>query len=243
MSQFAVILAAAGKSSRFGDPFYKKVFMPLNSKPMWMYAAEKFADRAEVSQVLIVISPDDKEMFNEKFATSAAMLGVQPVLGGNERADSVRNALAQVQSGVDFVAVHDAARPCISEADIRAVVQAAADTGAAILATQCSSTVKRVSPQDNVVLETVPRQGLWLAQTPQVFRVELLRDAYQSHPDPSAATDDASIVETVGGSVRVVEGSPMNIKVTTKADLHFAELVLKQKQQAPTPLFPKPGGK
>ena len=89
MSQFAVVLAAAGRSTRFGDPHTKKVFTTVAGKPLWMYAAEAFSKRSDVAQVVIVISPEDKDMFREKFAGNAMILGVETVLGGAQRADSV----------------------------------------------------------------------------------------------------------------------------------------------------------
>lgn len=226
MTRFAVILAAAGKSSRFGDPFKKKVFATIGSKPLWMLAAEAFSGRSDVEQLILVISPDDKDVFNEKFAGNAAMLGIQTVLGGAERADSVRKGLDAVTDACDFVAVHDAARPCIAKPWIDSVFETAAKYDAAILATPCHATIKRVG-EEHRITETVPRSGLWLAQTPQVFRKSLLHSAYESHPNPSLATDEASIVEETGHPVRVVEGSAMNIKVTTKSDLKFAELAVK----------------
>lgn len=225
MTKFAVILAAAGKSSRFADPHTKKVYAQIQSKPLWMYSAEKFALRADVAQVLIVISPDDKDLFNEKHAGNAAMLGIQPVLGGEQRADSVRNALGHVREDIEFVAIHDAARPCIAEKWIDSVFSEAQKSGAAILATPCSSTLKRV--REGKVDQTVPRDGLWLAQTPQVFKTQALKEAYANHPDPSSVTDDASLMEFAEQHVAVVEGSPLNIKVTTQPDLRFAELALK----------------
>lgn len=227
MSKFAVVLAAAGKSSRFGDPHTKKVYAKIGDKPLWMYSAELFADRKDVGQILIVIAEQDKELFNEKFAASAAMLGVQPVLGGVERADSVRNALVQVNAACELIAVHDAARPCLSHSDVDRVFQAAREHGAALLATPVNATLKRV--QGSVVEETVPRDGLWLAQTPQVFETRLLKKAYDGHPNASQATDEASLVEAMGHEVRIVEGDSRNIKVTTKADLRFAEFALKTK--------------
>lgn len=226
MQTFAVILAAAGKSTRFGDAHTKKVFIDLASKPLWMYAAEAFSRRADVRQVIIVISPEDKELFNEKFSGNAAILGVEAAVGGAERADSVLNGLAKIRNDISMVAIHDAARPCIAEPWIDAVFEKAVETQAAILATPCSSTLKRVA-NNGTIIETVPRDALWLAQTPQVFDVQLLKRAYAQHPDPSSATDDASIVEAMGHAVSIVSGSPLNIKVTTQADLQFAELALK----------------
>jgi 2-C-methyl-D-erythritol 4-phosphate cytidylyltransferase len=226
VKEFAVILAAAGKSSRFGDPFNKKVFANIGLKPLWMFAAETLSKRDDVGQLILLISPEDKDLFREKYAGNAAMLGFQTVIGGNERADSVLNGLREVREDLPFVAIHDAARPCLANAWLDAVFATAKRTGAAILATPCHSTLKRVDSQGKIT-ETVSRESLWLAQTPQVFRTQLLRDAYQAHPQPSKATDEASIVEAFGHPVNVVEGSPLNIKVTTKADLKFAEQALK----------------
>ena len=226
MSQFAVILAAAGMSQRFRDPHYKKTVVPLAGRPLWMYAAEAFSNRNEVAQIIMVISPDDREMFVEKFGGNLALLGAQLVLGGSTRAASVQNGLREVRADIPYVAIHDAARPCVSEVWIDAVFAKAKATGAAILATPCHSTLKRADTELRIK-ETVPREHLWLAQTPQVFKTDLLRAAYSKHPNVSEATDDASIVEASGHPVHIVEGSPLNIKVTTKADLKFAELALK----------------
>ncbi len=226
MAKFAVILAAAGRSERFGNQFNKKVFTLLANRPLWMYAAEAFSKRDDVGQIILVIAPEDRELFADKFAPSAAMLGIQVVTGGAERADSVLNGLKAVRDDLPFVAIHDAARPCVATPWIDDVFRAAKETGAAILATQVHATVKRVNAQ-SMITETIPRSGLWLAQTPQVFRTELLREAYAKHPSPSQATDEASIVEHSGHNVKVVPCSWLNIKVTTKEDMKTAELALK----------------
>lgn len=231
MSKFAVILAAAGASSRFGDPNQKKVFALIGDKPLWMFSAELFTNRSDVAQVLLVIAPDDQEYFEHRYAAAAALLGIEIVHGGVERADSVRNGLERVKDDVEFVAVHDAARPCVTDNDVGKVFAAAKKSGAAILAAKCHSTVKRSDPSGNI-RETVPRDDLWLAQTPQVFRKDLIEGAYAKHSNPSAATDEASLIEATGGTVALVEGSLMNIKVTTKADLKFATLACKSKPKA-----------
>jgi 2-C-methyl-D-erythritol 4-phosphate cytidylyltransferase len=226
MAKFAVILAAAGQSRRFNDPHYNKVVVPLAGRPLWMYATEVFSKRSDVAQIIMVISQEDRETFNEKFAGNLALLGAQVVLGGSQRADSVRNALKEVRNDIPFVAIHDAARPCLSEVWVDAVFEKAEATGAAILATPCHATLKKVDGQ-RTVESTIPRESVWLAQTPQVFKTELLRQAYEKHPNPSKATDESSLVEAIGHKVHIVEGSPLNIKVTTKSDLKFAELALK----------------
>lgn len=225
MPSFAVILPAAGKSSRFRDPNYKKPFVPLDNRPVWLHAAEKFTNRSDVQQTLLVISPDDREAFQSKIGANAALLGIEIVDGGAARTDSVANALARVRADIDFVAIHDAARPCLADAWIDAVFAAAVKSGAAILAAPVNGTLKRLAA-DKTIAETVSREGLWEAQTPQVFRRQLLIDAYARRGGPPA-TDDAQLVERLGHKVTVVPGSPMNLKITTKDDLRLAAAILK----------------
>ena len=225
MPTFAVILPAAGKSSRFRDQHYKKPFVPLENRPVWLHAAEKFTNRTDVKQTLLVISPEDREAFQAKMGANVALLGIELVEGGQECYDSVAAALARVQPEIEYVAVHDAARPCLADEWIDAVFAAATKTGAAILATPISGTVKRAG-KDQMVQETLSRAGLWEAQTPQVFRRQLLIDAYASRGQ-QPATDDAQLVERLGHQVAIVHGSPMNLKITTKEDLRLAAAVLK----------------
>jgi 2-C-methyl-D-erythritol 4-phosphate cytidylyltransferase len=172
-----------------------------------------------------VIANDDREYFQFKFASNAALLGIQVIDGGAERHDSVANALARVKPEADFVCVHDAARPCLVNEWIDKVFDAAQKTGAAIFAIPVSGTLKRVGP-DHVIQETVSRSGLWEAQTPQVFRRELLLEAYAKRGS-FAATDDAQLVERLGHAVAVVPGSPVNLKITTREDLRLAEQALR----------------
>ncbi|HEX4150276.1 MAG TPA: 2-C-methyl-D-erythritol 4-phosphate cytidylyltransferase [Pirellulales bacterium] len=235
MATYAVILPAAGKSSRFKDKNYKKPFAPLASRAVWLHAAEKFLHRQDVKQVLIVVAPEDREYFDFKFSSNVAILGIEVVEGGKERADSIQNALARVKADIQFVAVHDAARPCIADEWITRVFEAAERSGAAILAVPVGATLKRVGP-DQKITETVPRDGLWEAQTPQVFRRQLLLDAYARRQN-FAATDDAQLVERLGQSVTVVAGSPINLKITTHEDLRLAEQALKA---MPKPKFHGP---
>lgn len=225
MATVAVILAAAGKSSRFRDQNYKKPFAPLAGRAVWLHAAEKFLNHKDVKQVIIVISEEDREDFSQRFGANLAIMGVEVCLGGAERSDSIQNALAKVKDNIDLVAVHDAARPCLAEKWIEAVFTAAEKTGAAILAVPVAGTLKRLAP-GNVIGETVDRTGLWEAQTPQVFRREILAKAYAARAG-KPATDDAQLVERTGQQVTLVEGSPINIKITTKDDLKLAEQILK----------------
>ena len=225
MSTFAVILPAAGKSSRFRDQYYKKPFAPLAGRPVWMYSAEKFANRDDVKQTILVISKEDREMFQQKYAGNAAILGIEVVEGGAERADSVQAALARVSNKIDFVAVHDAARPCLAGEWIDRVFEAAEKSDAAILGVPVSRSLKRVG-KSGQVSETVPRDNIWIAQTPQVFRRQLLLDAFAARGSTNP-TDESALVEACGHKVTVVPGSPINLKITSKDDLRIADQLLK----------------
>jgi 2-C-methyl-D-erythritol 4-phosphate cytidylyltransferase len=224
MSTFAVILPAAGKSSRFTSHKRKKPFIELKGRPVWVRAAECFINREDVRQVLLVVAADDMEWVKEKFRPNLAFMNVDIVPGGAERFESVQNALARVRSDVDFVAVHDAARPLIAKEWIDALFAAAEKSGAVIPAIPSANTLKRVGP-DRIIRETVSREGIWQAQTPQVFRRQLLMDAFARRGD-LPATDEAQLVENIGHPVSVMEGWPMNIKITTFADFKMAEALV-----------------
>ena len=238
MSRFAVILPAAGQSTRFrnsglpGSGGHKKVFIELAGRPVWIRAAEQFTNRDDVSQVLVVVSPEDLDWFREKFRPNLAFMNVEIVPGGAERADSVRNALARVRADVEFVAVHDAARPILAQEWIDRVFAEAVRTGAAILATPVANTLKRATAS-GTILETVPRDQIWAAQTPQVFRRDWLLEAY-SRQSGLKPTDEAQLVEQTGKAISLVECPALNIKITTAADIRFAELALQA--------LPKPKG-
>jgi 2-C-methyl-D-erythritol 4-phosphate cytidylyltransferase len=225
MKDVAVILAAAGRSSRFNDPYQKKVYASVHGKPVWQYSAQLFSDHLRIAQIIMTISPEDKEMVQEKFAGNLTMLGIEVVLGGEERCDSVRNALARIRPEIRWVAIHDAARPCLSKQSLNQVIEEATKHGAAILATPIRSTVKKVDPNSKQIVETVSRDGLWQAQTPQVFRLEDLKRGYSALK--GKPTDDASVIEKLGIPIRVVEGSETNMKITTKDDLRTVEGLLK----------------
>ena len=227
MPRFAVILPAAGRSSRFRSP-EKKVFASLDGRPVWLRSAELFVSRPDVCQCIVVTAPDDRE----RFAADRCENRICFADGGAERFESVANALALTTAEAEFVAVHDAARPCLTPALIDEVFARAAETGAAMLAVPVADTVKRDDGAGRV-RETVPREGLWLAQTPQVFRRDWLLDAYARRTAlGSGITDDAQLVEAAGHSVHLVRGSAFNLKITTPDDLELAEALLRAAQVA-----------
>jgi 2-C-methyl-D-erythritol 4-phosphate cytidylyltransferase len=230
MSHFAVILPAAGKSSRFRDK-EKKVFANLDGRAVWLRSAELFITRNDVCQCIIVIAPEDQELFRRRYAANLAFMNIQMADGGRERFESVANALALVKEEAEFVAIHDAARPCLTANLIDGVFAQAVKTGAALLATPVTDTLKQGDSQGRVQA-TLSRQGLWLAQTPQVFRRDWLVAAYANraaHKQP--ITDDAQLIEAAGHPVHLVAGSPSNLKITTKEDLGLGAAILKARPQ------------
>jgi 2-C-methyl-D-erythritol 4-phosphate cytidylyltransferase len=220
----AVIVPAAGER---GEDFLLWPAKParLPGRPVWQRSAELFWTRLDVARVYLVVSPDDLDEFRSRFGHLLMFANAELVPGGAERFDSVANALARVPTDVEFVAVHDAARPLVSPAQIDAVFDAALQHGAALLARPVADTLKRV--QDDIITATVPRAGLWAAQTPQVARRDWLVDAYARRAELGAdITDDAQLLEAAGHAVRVVPGSATNFKITTPDDFALAELHL-----------------
>jgi 2-C-methyl-D-erythritol 4-phosphate cytidylyltransferase len=148
------------------------------------------------------------------------------VHGGKERQDSVRLGLTQLDNNCKLVVIHDGARPFVTAEVIDSSVEVAEEVGGAIVAIPAKDTIKRVSA-DGVIAETLLRQELWLAQTPQTFRVPLIREAHAwASANGVLATDDAALVETMGGVVKVVRGDARNIKITTPEDLLLAEVII-----------------
>jgi 2-C-methyl-D-erythritol 4-phosphate cytidylyltransferase len=234
VAKFAVILPAAGSSTRFRMQQKKKTFVELEGRAVWLRSAEHFVNRDDVCQTIVVVSPDDLDWFKEKFAANLAFLDVEIVAGGAERFDSVRNGLARVRGDAEFVAVHDAARPLLVADWITSVFKAAERDGAALLATPVTSTLKRVD--SGRITETVSRAGLWAAQTPQVARRDWLLDAF-ARQGSRQPTDECQLLEAAGYPVTVVEGSALNIKITTESDFRLAEAAL---HALPKPKFIRP---
>lgn len=228
MPKVAVIVPAAGAGKRFGGKG-SKIFQRIGrtGQPVFLRSLEAFTGRDDVCQVQLVVSPADLPELRERFGGNLGFMGVKTVQGGPTRTESVRNALASVAEDAELVCVHDAVRPCIAQPWIDEVFSQAARTGAAILACPVHGTLKTARSADGgpvvVIGRTLPREELWEAQTPQVFRKDILLAAYASG---KTATDDAALVETLGVPVALVPGDPRNIKITTPADLAFVAAVI-----------------
>lgn len=217
----AVILPAAGRSQRFlAANEQKKIFAPLAGRPVWEHAAERLRSCEAVGRMVAVIAEEDRQRWETEFAESRRRLDVDIVIGGKERVESVQAAMRTIPDA-EWIAVHDAARPLVTWEDVAAVFSAAYRDGAAILATPVRGTLKR----DNGDLSdcrTLDRSRIWEAQTPQVFRGDWLREAYQRWRG-RPVTDDAQLVELAGHPVRLVHGSDTNLKITRPEDLRVAE--------------------
>jgi 2-C-methyl-D-erythritol 4-phosphate cytidylyltransferase len=233
MSRFSVIIPAAGKSARFGDPKQKKIYSELEGRAVWLHAVEPFVNREDVTQIIMAIAAEDRELFERRYRASVAFMNIQIVDGGAERHDTVARALEHVDASCEYIAIHDAARPCLSCELIDAVFAAACAHGAALPAIPIVDTIKRVGP-DRLTTETHPREGLYCAQTPQAFRKSVLIRAYAERFRLGAkATDDCQLVEATGHSCVVVDGSPFNIKITTQEDLKLAAAILPLVEKTP----------
>lgn len=236
MPKVAVIVVAAGKGERFGGGKENKVFAKLDGRPLFLRSVEQFVNRDDVCQTILVISPADEEEVKSKYGANLGFLGVQRATGGATRADSVAGGLAVVRDDADLIAIHDAARPCVSTEMIDRVFAEASKAGAAILAAPLRGTIKRGSGA-GVVDETISRDGLWEAQTPQVFKPSVILEAYERRADlGEEPTDDAQLVEFIGHPVMLVPSDFSNLKITVPQDLQLATAVLKSRPK------PKPKG-
>ncbi len=220
--QTTAILVAAGLGTRLAasEP---KAFVAVAGVPLFIHALRALVAAPAVSAAIVVVPPGERSRGLQLIRGSAPWrCPVSLVEGGAERQDSVRAGL-EGADGADFVAIHDAARPFVSPEVVGLVVAAAIQYGAAIAAAPATETVKQVHPE-GWIENTLPRERVWLAQTPQVFRADLIRTAHAraASGDPPA-TDDAMLVERLGVRVHVVRANPENWKITTAEDLRWAE--------------------
>jgi 2-C-methyl-D-erythritol 4-phosphate cytidylyltransferase len=231
----AALVLAAGRGERLGGDC-PKAFVPLAGKALLLHALEALAAPAEIDLVIPVVARDDLGRWSELRPQLAAIPKLAgPVVGGAERQDSMAAGLAALPSGVTHVAVHDAARPLVRPEAVARVVRAAKRDGAAILAAPVRDTIKRV--RGGQVVETPARCECFAAQTPQVFRLEILREALaKATVDELVGTDDSQIVEALGVAVTVVAGDVENLKVTLASDLALAESVLRMRREAESAL-------
>lgn len=231
MASFAVILPAAGRSTRFGED---KLAATLAGKPVLQHAVAAFLSRDDVAQVILAAGDFDalREILTRPPMGESVLahpkLEICP--GGTCRALSVRNAVKLVPADIEWVAIHDAARPLVSAELIDRTFAAAMKYGAAVPALAVQLTVKQAQgPLPAQVIRTLPRHELWAMQTPQVMRRRDLLDAFEGCPIPmEQVTDDVQLIELAGKLVWLVAGQEQNLKITSPADLQLAELFLRK---------------
>jgi 2-C-methyl-D-erythritol 4-phosphate cytidylyltransferase len=234
----SVILPAAGLGTRMGRAVPEKAgtsrkqFMLLEGSPILLHTIRKFVASSAVSEIVVALRADDMEWVRELLKAEKFGKPVRLVEGGDSRQASVENALATLGPGTELVAVHDAVRPFIEHSVLEKVFAEAEESGAAIVGIVPVDTVKQV--HRNKIRQTIPRERLILAQTPQVFRFDLLKTAFaQARDDGFGGTDESSLVERLDQvEVSVVPGSDRNIKITKPSDMDLARLFLAEEMTA-----------
>ncbi len=204
-----------------------KQLLTLSGTPIVIHTVRKFNACRVIDYVIVAAPREAVKEITSLVGSAGFSKPVVVVEGGERRQDSVATALQHLQAGTTLVAIHDAVRPFVTIEDIEKVVSAAAEKGAAILAVPIVDTVKQV--ERDLVESTLTREHLVLAQTPQVFRTEVLLEAFESaRKDEYYGTDESSLVERLGHAVAIVRGSESNIKITRPSDLKLAEVFLEE---------------
>lgn len=217
------IIPAAGSSQRMRG--IDKLFAPIAGRPLLAWTVDAFQDCSAIQQIVLVVHEASLPRARDLVSGQKWPKAITVCAGGARRQDSVARGLADLLP-CEWVVIHDGARPCVTPQLIEQGLAAATKTGSAIACVPVTDTVKLVN--DRVIVKTLPRSNLWAAQTPQVFRADLIRAAYASAQED--VTDDASLLESMGYAVTVFQGDYDNIKVTSPHDLVIAERILERRQ-------------
>jgi 2-C-methyl-D-erythritol 4-phosphate cytidylyltransferase len=237
MNRIVAIVPAAGLGTRMGGD-QPKQFLDLDGVPLIIFTLRRLAACATITEFFIATRGEDVAALQEQVTRAGLGRPARVVQGGPTRQQSVGNALAQVDPATEIVVVHDAVRPFVTPAHVERVISEARARGAAILGIPAIDTVKEVKraslPEDVALISaTIPRERIVLAQTPQVFRYALLRDAFRkAEEDDFTGSDEAAIVERFGHEVFVVLGSQRNFKITRPADMDLARFYLEQERRS-----------
>ena len=235
-----VIIPAAGLGTRMASPSKRpaasKQFTEINGVPILVHTVRKFVAVPQVSEICVALRKPEMSHTEERLRKEVGGKKLRVVEGGEPRQESVANALATVQAAADdIILVHDAVRPFVDADIIGNVIQAAQKYGAAIAGLPAVDTVKQVdrTAEGAIITSTIPRERVVMAQTPQGFRYEVIKKAFdEAIADGFTGTDEASLAERSGHEVAVVMGSARNIKITTPADLELAELFMSHDTRA-----------
>lgn len=217
----SAIIVAAGSGSRLGSTM-PKAFIQLGSRSLLWYSMRAISQVPEILEAVATVPPGMEPAARAEAHRAGLAIPLKIAPGGAERQDSVRIALALSSAESEYVIIHDAARPFATPAMFDAAIRVAAEHGAAIVAIPLADTLKRI--ESDTITGTIPRNALYQAQTPQAFRRDLLKRAHRAALENGiTGTDDAELVERIGARVRIVAGSPLNLKITTPADLEIAQ--------------------
>jgi len=238
MSRIAAILPAAGLGTRMGAETPKQ-FLELDGTPIVIHSLRRIASCALVTDIIVATRADEVARLRERIAEEKFKQAVRVVKGGDSRQDSVAEALREVPKETEIVLVHDAVRPFVTAEQITRVIEEARRCEAAILGIPAMDTVKEVKraslPEDvALIIGTIPRERVVLAQTPQAFATKLLKEAFaRAQADGVSASDEAGLVERMGHDVHVVLGSERNMKITKPADMDLAKFYLERERKKP----------
>jgi 2-C-methyl-D-erythritol 4-phosphate cytidylyltransferase/2-C-methyl-D-erythritol 2,4-cyclodiphosphate synthase len=226
-----VALIPAGGAGKRLKAQKAKQYLLLDHLPVLVHTLKVFQQAEIIDEIILILPPDDVVSAKKQLINKYGLIKVTAVVaGGKERQDSVRNGLAAITGECDIVVIHDAVRPFITQELLTQVVAAAKSFGAASAGVKAKDTIKETK-KGNLVAATIPRKNLWLTQTPQAVKFDLLKKAYTAaYRDKYYGTDDASLVERIGAKVKFIEGSYENIKITTPEDLILAEALMKNKE-------------
>ena len=230
MPNVAAIICAAGPGKRFGGKRHKQ-FVDVGGRATFLRSVELFSNREDVKQILLAIPQEDEEIVKIRYGANLSLFNVKVLIGGTTRFETVNKAIQLLKDDIELVAIHDAARCCVTAKWVDEVIKTAAKTGAAILACPVTATLKEA--KDSVIVKTVDRAGLYEAQTPQVFEVSLLKKSREKidKAEIEEITDDSQLVEALGHKVSIVETDSSNIKITYPADAAIAEAILKTRPE------------
>ncbi len=227
----SVLIAAAGVGSRMGGNVSKQ-FIELGDKPVLAHTIEKFENNKYIDEIIIIMKEDSIDYCRNQIVRKYRFRKVSKIIrGGRERQDSVYNGILALSNNTDIVVSHDGARPFVKDQVIEESIKKAIEIGAAVVGVPVTDTVKIID-EDKSINNTPKRALLWAAQTPQVFRKDILKEAYnKAIEEYFLGTDDSSLVERIGYKVAMIEGSYSNIKLTTKEDIDMAESIMKKENR------------